>query len=112
MNANASFSWKDTNSTRLRGFFDFENRSDAKAASDAGLMILGHDDWDCLDDLETAGYVEVLSLSNPAVRMTGAGLAVAAQLRAYKANAGNFADFTLPAPAEEEAPPRAPRVAP
>ena len=55
-----------------------------------------HDDWDCLDDLETAGLVEVLSLVNGFVRMTPSGLKVAAALRAHKAEGGVFATFRWP----------------
>lgn len=52
-----------------------------------------HDDWDCLDDMEKAGLVEVISQANGRVRMTDAGLAMAAKLRAHKARGGKYADF-------------------
>jgi len=87
--------WKLTYSTRLQGFFDYEHRSDAAKAIEAGWMLANHDDWDCLNDLEAAGYVEVLSLGNPAVRMTELGQEVAGKLRAHKALGGQFAQFSL-----------------
>ena len=93
--ANATVTWKDEYSTRLAGFFDFADRSDPNKAQDAGLQILGHDDWDCLDDLEAAGFVEILTLANSAVKMTEEGCKVAGLLRTHKANGGQFAGFTL-----------------
>lgn len=57
-----------------------------------------HDDWDCLDDMERAGLVEILSQANGRVRMTDAGLAMAAKLRAHKARGGNYTNFNPPAP--------------
>jgi hypothetical protein len=95
LNANATVAWKDEYSTRLAGFFDFEHRADPAQASAAGLQILGHDDWDCLDDLEAAGFVEILTLANAAVRMTDEGNRVAGLLRTHKANGGQFAQFRL-----------------
>lgn len=87
--------WKDTYSTRLKGFFAFDERADVDKAMNAGLMLRGHDDWDCLDDLQDAGFVEILSLANGQVRMTDAGLDAAAQLRRHKARGGMFASFEL-----------------
>jgi hypothetical protein len=48
--------WKDTYTTRLR---------DGESA--------GHDDWDCLDDLEAAGLVSVVSCVNALVALTPEG---------------------------------------
>lgn len=96
LNSNVTGTWKNEYSTRLAGFFDFEHRADPQKASDAGLQILGHDDWDCLDDLEAAGFVEILTLANAAVRMTKAGNKVAGELRTHKANGGQFAQFRVP----------------
>lgn len=55
-----------------------------------------HDDLDCLDDLEAAGLVEVLSLINSIVRMTPDGLTVAHALRKHKADGGLFTTFRWP----------------
>ncbi len=90
--------WQESYSTRLHGFFEFEDRADVDQAVSAGLQLLGHDDWDCLDDIEAAGMVEVLSLANPTVRMTAYGLDVCARLREYKVSGGHYFGFTLPQP--------------
>jgi hypothetical protein len=85
--------WKPEYGTRLRGFFDFPNRADAVASEMAGLQLLAHDDWDCLDDLEAAGLVEIISTTNGFVRMTKTGIAESAALREHKISGGNFANF-------------------
>lgn len=90
----ANTAWKPSFGTRLKGFFEYEHRSDPAKAIAAGFMLDGHDDWDCLDDLEAAGFVDVVSLSNGKVRMTEAGLQMAGQLRRHKAKGGQFAGFT------------------
>lgn len=69
--------WGSSHSTRLRD----------------GKTIDGHDDWDCLDDLDDAGLVEIISLVNGFVRMTDYGLAISAQLRRHKATGGKYQDF-------------------
>ena len=89
--------WRLNFSTRLAGFFEFADRSDPEKAISAGLQLRGHDDWDCLKDLEAAGYIEVLSLVNGFVKMTVTGCDVAAKLRAHKAHGGQFAGFRLDA---------------
>lgn len=58
--------------------------------------IAGHDDWDCLDDLESAGLIEIMSLINGYVVMTAEGTRVAAALRKHKSAGGRFADFSYP----------------
>jgi hypothetical protein len=87
--------WKLEYSTRLKGFSQFEGRDDPEKAIAAGVQLRDHDDWDCLDDLEAAGLVEIQSLVNGVVNMTKRGSAVAGQLRAHKASGGQFADFSL-----------------
>lgn len=87
--------WNDVHSTRLSGFFDFADRNDTAKAGSAGVMLIGHDDWDCLDDLEAAGYVEILTLANSAVRLTEEGMRVSGLLRAHKARGGQFAQFKM-----------------
>lgn len=94
---NSDAAWKPSYSTRLSGFFDFPERGDTDKAVAAGFQLQGHDDWDCLDDLDAAGYVEVISMSNGFVRMTISGCKVAALLREHKANGGMFAGFRIPA---------------
>ena len=97
--------WRANYSTRLAGFFDFADRSDTDKAVQAGLQLLGHDDWDCLDDLAAAGYLEILSMVNGFVRMLPLGQVTTALLRDFKTKGGQFADFRLPieAPAQIEA---------
>lgn len=95
--AGAHLQWKLSHSTRLAGFSDFEDRGDPEKAIAAGVQLRDHDDWDCLDDLEAAGYVEVLSLVNGFVRLTKSGLEAAAQLSAHKAQGGQFAGFRVAA---------------
>ncbi len=58
-----------------------------------GGQLDQHDDWCCLDDLEAAGYVEVVSTANGVVKLTKGGVAMAALLRAHKAAGGQFATF-------------------
>ena len=59
-----------------------------------GEELIDHDDWDCVDDLEAAGFVEQLGTGiNPVVKMTELGLKVIAAIRAHKAGGGNFALF-------------------
>lgn len=91
-------SWKLGYSTRLAGFFDFEGRNDPEKAIAAGLQLRDHDDWNCLEDLEAAGYVEVMSLVNGTVKMTEEGCRVAAKIRAHKTGGGEFASFNLTEP--------------
>ncbi len=86
-------SWKPSYATRLAGFFAFADRRDVDKAVEAGVQLAGHDDWDCLDDLQAAGYVQVISLEERTVRMTPSGMAASARLRAHKAQGGSFADF-------------------
>lgn len=95
--------WLDSYSTRLFGFFDFPDRADLDKAAAAGMQVIGHDDWDCLDDLEAAGIVEIFSLANPAVRMTPYGLDVCARLREHKVGGGQYAGFELRQPASAAA---------
>lgn len=65
-----------------------------------GVEISDHDDWDCALDLARAGLIEVGGSGlHPAFKMTVEGTRVAAMLRAFKANGGNFATFD-PGPAQ------------
>lgn len=86
--------WRPNYGTRLRGYFDFADRADPALAEDAGLQLTSHDDWDCLDDLEDAGLIEVMSLATGAVKITDNGQELASELRGHKADGGMFANFT------------------
>lgn len=70
--------------TRLRGYFE-----------DNAKQLADHDDWDCLDDLEAEGLVEIISMINGIVTMTDKGLKLSHTLREHKAKGGNFAGFSM-----------------
>jgi hypothetical protein len=55
--------------------------------------VIGHDDWDCLQDLEAAGLVEIISRLAGIVHLTEKGNAVAFRLREHKWNGQTFATF-------------------
>jgi len=69
--------WNERDSTRLAGFADFPDRKDPEKVITAGFQLRGHDDWDCLADLEAAGLVKVLTLVNNYVRLTEKGHEIA-----------------------------------
>jgi len=100
LNAHMS-SWDRRWGTKLAGYFSFADRADVDKSVSAGLMLPDHDDWDCLVDLEAAGYVEVISMAGCLVRMTDHGQEVCAQIRAHKVSGGHFGSFVLRAVAQE-----------
>ena len=70
--------WDDKYSTRLK----------------AGATMRGHDDWDCMDDLEEAGFIRNVGTGfHRAVSFTKQGISLAHKLRVHKANGGTFATF-------------------
>lgn len=75
--------WQDSYSTRLKNG-----------------QALGHDDWDCLDDLEAAGLVNIISLVNGIVFLTAKGNTVVFALRKHKESGGVFHTFEMPANVE------------
>lgn len=84
--------WKKDWGTRLRGYFE---------KRDSKLRLNQHDDWDCLEDFENAGLLENKGSGlNPVLRLTPLGKALAARLRVFKQDGGQFAYF---APTEAEA---------
>jgi len=88
--------WKDEYGTRLRGFFldaPIVEPGYGTKTTDLGRQLIGHDDWDCLDDLAVAGLVEIASLVNGICRLTKKGLALGARLMVHKASGGHFATF-------------------
>jgi hypothetical protein len=80
--------WREDWGTKLLGYSKEEDL-EKKAA----LHLKGHDDWDCLDDLADAGFVEIISLVNGRVEMTDLGKKVSARLRHYKMTGGMYASF-------------------
>ena len=82
--------WMDKYSTRLKTF-PWKSKDEKEKTRH---RIDGHDDWDCLWDLEQAGFVNLISYVNGFVQISGEGLAMAAEIRAHKANGGFFSNFT------------------
>ena len=94
---NANFGvggWNAEYGTRLSGFFLEGDKRDL------GRRLIEHDDWDCLNDLEDAGLLEVMSEANGFVMLTEKGMKVAARVREWKAKGGHFATFTYSEPAK------------
>lgn len=59
-----------------------------------GSLLSGHDDWDCADDLERAGFIEQIGTgTHPQFRMTKDGSRVVAELREFKQKGGSFSTF-------------------
>jgi hypothetical protein len=79
--------WKDDYSTRLSGYFLPNGKNDKSR------MVYSHDDWDCLDDLEGAGMLEVMSEVNGFVILSDRGREMVARIRAHKSKGGVFATF-------------------
>lgn len=80
--------WKSDYGTRLAGFW-----KDGQAVPEFRLPY--HDDWDCLNDLESAGLITVWSEINAFVQFTDIGLHVYGQVMEHKAAGKNFASFRL-----------------
>jgi len=94
---NANFGvggWKPGYGTRLSGFWNADKTTNPER------QIKAHDDWDCLNDIEAAGFINILSEANGFVRMTRLGQTVAADLRRHKAAGGVFATFSISIPLE------------
>lgn len=68
-----------------------------------GTVMPNHDDWECLQDFAAEGLFAGAAQVEPkkTLQFSARGLALAADLRAYKAQGGQFANFepTTPAPA-------------
>jgi len=70
-------SWDKTHGTRLKN----------------NKILQGHDDWDCLEDLEREGFLEILSLVNGVVKLSEKGKEVASEIRKHKIDGGQFGSF-------------------
>lgn len=90
--------WKPEYGTRLQSFFDEgkEKNADVDAMIEQGHLLTEHDDWDCLNDLEEAGLVEIISLVNYTVRITQKGFTLSHLINQHKLNAGKLNNFSLP----------------
>lgn len=65
-----------------------------------GQMVPNHDDWSCLQDMADEGLFTVGQdrlEPREMLHFSAKGIAIAAALRAHKANGGKFADFVPPA---------------
>lgn len=71
--------WHDKHSTKLKG----------------DEQIRGHDDWDCMEDLQAAGFIRIVSMADLQVEMTDVGWEVSKHLRKHKAAGGVFANFRV-----------------
>lgn len=61
-----------------------------------GVLLYGHDDWDCIDDMLAEGLVTVEGPSmEPAVRLTSKGWKVAHALRRHKAERKHMSEFNI-----------------
>ncbi len=59
-----------------------------------GVEISPHDDWDCVEDMEDAGLVDIKGTGlNPVVHITDKGLRLAAEVTAFKTRGGCFGEF-------------------
>lgn len=81
--------WDNNWGTRLFGAFESKN-----PVAD-GLKLETHDDWDCLEDLEKNGLVEIISDVNNFVVLTPEGKKVSLLLSEHKLNGGQYAHFQL-----------------
>lgn len=68
-----SLQWGPGQGTRLAGYFDFPEGTDPEKYLSAGVQLRDHDDWDCLEDLRAAGYIEVISMDQGLVKLTSLG---------------------------------------
>lgn len=69
--------WEDAHGTRLKD----------------GSVLPKHDDWDCIEDMEAAGLVDLLSYANGLIKLTEKGSATVARINKHKAGGGSFSDF-------------------
>lgn len=59
-----------------------------------GILLLGHDDWSCIEDAEHVGLIKDIGTGmHPRWRLTEAGAVMAGLLRHHKAQGGSFGNF-------------------
>jgi len=80
--ANGSM-WKDEYSTRLKGH-----------TQEKPNQVKGNCDWDCLNDLDAEGLIEIVSLINGVVILKPKGLEFTNAVRNHKATGGAFGNFS------------------
>lgn len=79
--------WKDSYGTRLFGYWNGDK------TINPNKQISNHDDINCLNDLEAAGLIEVLSLVNFYIKLTKKGIKIASELREWKNSGNHFSGF-------------------
>lgn len=75
--------WKDEYGTKVKAVMGFP------------VIIKGHDDLDCAEDLEAAGFLKVYIPSACKVALSDEGRRVCNLIREHKAKGGYFANFEL-----------------
>jgi len=78
--------WESSYSTRLKGYFEDKDNSE--------LQVNGHDDFDCMDEIEEAGLIICGTLVTGSLKFTKIGIKFANELLAHKLQGNNYADFT------------------
>lgn len=80
-------SWSGSSGTRLKGFEDDPTAvATLKHATDAGLQIPYHDDFDCIEEFEAEGLIDMISTANGVFRMTKAGTDLAERVERHLAD--------------------------
>lgn len=79
--------WKDSYGSRLFGYWKDDK------TTDPDKQINNHDDVNCLNDLEAAGLIEVLSLVNFYIKLTKKGIKMASELREWKNGGNHYSGF-------------------
>ena len=94
--------WIPQYGTHLVGDFEkFDIRcseSDFDKAVAKGLVLPDHDDWDCLIDLQLAGFVNILSLQDLKVTITPMASKFLKTFYPYYQNGGNLREFKVKMP--------------
>ena len=78
----------------MRGMYGNDVGYPTRLAS--GVTLPNHSDFDCMEDLESAGLLQNKGSGiNPLIKMTAKGSLVCAAIRAHKADGGSFGNFTF-----------------
>lgn len=84
------YHWKPEYGTRLFGYWNTDGTTNPR------LRLLDHDDHDCLEDLEAAGFItEVGTIVNPSAKLTDEGARVCGLLAKHKSDGHQYATFVL-----------------
>lgn len=96
--ATESSKWKKIYSTRLKGYRDHwtdNPKTTVEMAVKAGVALLDHDGWDCLEDLEESGFIDIISQADGLVKITKLGCDAMAAIREHEASGGSIFDFNF-----------------